>query len=149
MCVYSNDKFSAGMEVKDINTIIDQLARMHAASYAYMDSYPNGGLEQFKKDNPGFISDKWIPADTPETEQENDNFFLFSMSLVATAVKEYTGDKELTAKLEKFMARCIESTKACITTIEEDFNCLLHNDAWCNNFMFNRYEIVSCLQQAH
>ncbi len=136
------------MEVGDIKAILDQLARFHAASYTYINNY-KGGLEQFKAENPDYIADEWIPNATEELKKENDGSLMSCFGLAVTASKEY-GDVAVAKKAEAIVPKVVDLVYGRIRTSEDEFNCLIHNDAWCNNFMFNEYDIefpsIACLQ---
>jgi hypothetical protein len=124
-----------GLNRDQVKLVLDQLARLHASSHHYVETYP-GGLDKFTKDFPIYIKDSWLPAETKEMEEKNDKEILFGVDLMLSILKKYSKDTELTEKVVKFRDHLLKSVKGAIASKKDAFNCLLHNDAWCHNFMF-------------
>jgi hypothetical protein len=124
------------MDMTHIKLVLDQLARLHATSYYYLDHYPGGGVEKFKKDKSMYISDAWFAANSDEMKKKMNDNYVFCCEFLKRAVTEYSDDDDLTARVENFAPNVVSATNNAIRTRSEDFNCLIHNDAWCNNFMF-------------
>ena len=62
--------------------------------------------------------------------QENDKLF-------AEIIEEHCQDNPgLIQKVKDFCSVRKEVCDNIHITHEEKFNCIIHNDAWCNNFMF-------------
>ena len=48
------------MDPSSVKLVAEQLARLHAASHHYLDHFPDGGLDGFKRAHPLFINDRWL-----------------------------------------------------------------------------------------
>ena len=48
------------MDPSSVKLVLEQLARLHAASHHYLDHFPDGGIDGFKRAHPLFINDRWL-----------------------------------------------------------------------------------------
>ena len=48
------------MDPSYVKLVVEQLARLHAASHHYLDHFPDGGIDGFKRAHPLFINDRWL-----------------------------------------------------------------------------------------
>ncbi len=115
-------------------TVLEQLARFHAASHHFLQTY-EGGLDKFKEDYPIYIHNKWIPS--------GDNTkFIYAMyadmwESISDITKEYGTDEAMVAKVRAMGTTVFtDRLKSVIPPKQKGFNCLTHGDPWCNNFMF-------------
>ena len=119
-----------------VKLVLDQLASLHAASHHYLDHFPDGGVDGFKRTHPVFINDKWLYSKSEESDKKNDDIYTACMQVLLDTWREFGDDEGLATKLSKFAPGVIPEMKRRLKTREETFNCLIHNDAWCNNCMF-------------
>ena len=59
-----------------------------------------------------------------------------NQELFADCIRELTDDQDLIQRVVKFGDNRQERTDAVHPAKDGAFNCLIHNDAWCNNFLF-------------
>ena len=112
-----------------------KLAGMHAASYHFLQTFP-GGLEAFKRDYVHFIMDTWLPAENEEQKKRSEREMTFGYEVLTRLIDAHHPNRELAAKMVAFQPKHMTHLLAVTKTDPEEFNCLLHNDAWCHNFMF-------------
>ena len=71
----------------------------------------------------------------------SENFFETVHKINVAIVEEHCSSAELVRKLKAFGATRQDRINAVHVPPEKGFNCVVHNDAWINNFMF-RYIYV-------
>lgn len=122
-----------------VRLVLDQLARLHSASYHFLQTF---GVEEFKREFPVFVHDLWIPNGGSEAMDKTfEGVLASSYGSFVTAMESFLDREEfpdLPLKLKQFDKVRVETAKRAHRTEqgEGSFNCILHNDAWCNNFMF-------------
>ena len=84
------------------------------------------------------VSDTWIPVEPDEMPPAAaalfDNFFeVFKLIVEDTCSKS---DPELVKKVNAFSKIRNEKMAPIHVPSKDGFNCIVHNDSWCNNFMF-------------
>ena len=115
--------------------VLVQLARIHALSYHMIEIY-EGGLERFKKDYWTLNCEQWCNTETQEMKEMMSLMFDSTFSNYLAILDKYLDDKELLAKLHEFNKVREKTVDAMQLPSKGGFNCLLHNDAWCNNIMY-------------
>ena len=138
------------MNPKQIRAALEKLAIFHGVSYHYVTTI---GLENFRKkfevSQVGVyicnkISSKlfqclntqnWF-SEANDLMTESMDYMVNSYNHVFTMILEqHCEDKDLAQRAQKFE----EKSKAILEKIHKPdgkFNCIIHNDAWCNNFLF-------------
>ncbi len=77
-----------GLDLEHIRMLLDQLARLHAASYHFIQTYP-GGLEAMKETNYRLLfTETWMSTDNKEMKDQFDQM-LTQMYGVATDIIRY------------------------------------------------------------
>ena len=118
-----------------LKAVLVQLARIHAFSYHMMETY-EGGVTRFQKDYWTMNSKAWFNTESKEMADVFEMMSSSNFGMYLAALDKYLEDRELYKKLQKFDEHRSERVQAVHLATSEGFNCLLHNDAWCNNFMF-------------
>ena len=86
------------------------------------------------------------PAEVPAIRAVLTNFLSIAFDVLEGAVSKYSEDERLLRKMTEAdgggggKAGAVERVQDLMKPNEEAFNCLVHFDAWRNNFMF-RYII--------
>jgi hypothetical protein len=122
--------------MKDAMLVLEQLSRFHAASYQFIDEFPGGGLDKFKEVYSLFNHDKWLPSGG-ENDKLVDAMYLNMWHTLSAIVIEYSKNEGLVKKLSAMGGSDFSNHILSVMKPKEGgFNCLIHSDAWCNNFMF-------------
>ena len=124
------------MDAPSVKLVVEQLARLHSASHHYLDHFPDGGVDGFKRAHPAFINDRWLFSRSAEMDERNDEKYAMCMDVLLQTWREFGDDERLAAKLARFAPGVVRFMKERLATREETFNCLIHNDVWVNNCMF-------------
>ena len=83
------------------------------------------------------IGSTWIPMENKGMIELLENFFETVHKINVAIVEEHCqDDPELIRKLKAFGATRQQRINAVHVPQEKGFNCVVHNDAWINNFMF-------------
>ena len=124
-----------GLDMAHLKSVLVQLARIHGLSYHMMKSY-EGGLERFKKDYWFLNSQSWFNLESKELKEMMSMMFDSTFENYLAILDKFLDDRSLFAKVQDFNKVRSEIVEAVHAPKEGGFNTLLHNDAWCNNFMF-------------
>ncbi len=126
-----------------IRLVLQQLARLHATSYHFLTTFP-GGVEAFKKEFDIFTSETWFRKGSEQLEEQTEQMFAGIFASFTTIVEEFCHDNPgLVDKLKEFNTVRKKRVDNIHRPAEDvkGFNCMLHNDSWCNNFLF-KYAIL-------
>lgn len=118
-----------------LKLVLVQLARIHGLSYHMIEKY-DGGLDRFKKDYYNMTNDAWFNNETQEMKEMMTMIFDSTFANYMAVLDKYMDDEALMTKVREFNKIRAAKVEAIHPPKEGGFNCLLHNDAWCNNFMF-------------
>lgn len=122
--------------MEQIKLVLEQLALIHATSYHFIQTYP-GGLEKFKQDFEEMISNQWFRHDPKE--DVSFERFLANQDVTFVQIGEEAGPRVrrgLLEKVKKFSLSRKKIVDQVLAVKEEQFNCIVHGDSWCNNFLF-------------
>ena len=130
-----------GLTEGQLRLLLLQLARLHATSYHLLQTFPKGG-EAFQKQFSLIARETWVlenNSGSGNLKHTLDQMFTdYHNSFVAIARDLWTGDPSVIRKLEAF-GTVRKDRVGAIHRLAEDgkgINCILHNDSWCNNFLF-------------
>jgi thiamine kinase-like enzyme len=115
--------------------VLSSLAYFHAASHHFIETYSGGGLAKFKSDFPIVNHTIRHRVALERTPVRNAKMCL-TFDVLVQVVKKFGGDDDLTRKFVRSSETIVKQLLETHVVSEGEFNCLLHNDAWCNNFMF-------------
>ena len=65
----------------------------------------------------------------------NENMFKSNEFITLSVLEEFEEDKQVIEKFKEFLPKRKEIIEN-LQIAQGNFNVILHNDAWCNNFMF-------------
>ena len=118
-----------------LKSVLVQLARIHGLSYHMIENY-EGGLDRFKKDYWFMTSQSWFNQESQEMKEMMTMMFDSTFGNYLAVLDKFLDDRSLLTKVQEFNKIRAEKVEAVHAPKEGGFNTLLHNDAWCNNFMF-------------
>ena len=83
-------------------------------------------------------SDTWYSVEDESMKETLDTMFDKSFDVFRAIVEEFCNDNdpELVKRVNDFCKVRKERMKAVHVPSRDGFNCIVHNDSWCNNFMF-------------
>lgn len=84
------------------------------------------------------VSDTWIPVEPSEMPPEASAIFMNTFEIFRLIVEDSCSDSDpnLVKKFNAFSKVWMEKMAPVHVPSKEGFNCIIHNDAWGNNFMF-------------
>ena len=134
------DKTQGLLKMSHVKLILTQLAEFHATTYHMIQTY-EGGLGQFRKEFPHLNQAKWIEQNE-NMDRTFEGMIRNSCEVLLSILESDHGEEEpeLYEKAKKFFDKSdmslMDRVSTCHVPKEEGFSCLVHNDAWYNNFMF-------------
>ena len=83
-------------------------------------------------------ADTWFPVEDEAMKQTLDTMFDKSFDVFRCVVENFCSkdNPELVKKVNEFCKVRKEKMKTIHMPSKDGFNCIVHNDSWCNNFMF-------------
>jgi hypothetical protein len=75
-----------GLDIEHVKMLLDQLSRLHAVSYHFVQTYP-GGLENLRKDYDLFFDQGWMSSPNPDMQKQFEDM-MTQMYGVATDIIE-------------------------------------------------------------
>ena len=88
-----------------LRLILDQLSRIHAFSYHYLETYP-GGLTSFKSDMPEYNLHNWVPGERDEMEEGLRKGTQAFMEVFTNIIEEECCQR-LATKIRRFSQVCV------------------------------------------
>ena len=129
-----------GLKMDQIKPALSQLSAIHAASFRFIEV--TLGLDRFKADFECLNNVEYFSTENEERRTEE---LLDGFDLITKAVfREFIEDAGLLRKIEDFYPKRKRNLDPLFRP-RGKFNCILHNDAWCNNMMFNDADEVKML----
>ena len=116
-----------------IKMVLEQLAYFHVQSYHFINNY-TGGEKIFKKDFWTMNGDNY--AGTERQQELMDTMFETFYKTFEAMMEVFLDDKKNLERVKLFGKGLIELMAKVHKPSDNGFNCLIHNDAWINNFMF-------------
>ena len=127
-----------GFDMAHLKVVLEQLAYFHAQSYHFINNY-TGGEKTFKKDFWTMNGTNYTPTDIQQdlVDTMSETFY----KTFETMMEAFLEDKENLERVKRFGKVRKEHVAKVNKPSETGFNCLIHNDAWINNFMF-RHSLI-------
>ncbi len=126
----------AGLDKERAEKALEWMARMHAASYHYLRTY-EGGLAKFGAEFSSVIHDDWVSQRDKMMKMFLEAFLGSADTAFKAIIAEHLKEKrpDLVQRVMQFRERHGERL-ASLHNAMGSFSCLIHNDAWTNNFLF-------------
>ncbi len=123
-----------GLDLPACRKVLRQLALFHAYTFHFIEKF---GTDAFKEHHPEFIHDRWWPPS--ETGDYVDVMYSEMYQVMASITEEFSDDADLSRRVAAIgEAEFLRRIHAVTPPSEEGFNCLIHGDAWVNNFLFRQ-----------
>ena len=121
--------------------VLDQLALYHAATHDILNKYP-GGKEAFTKENDIAMYSDLLFEGSEEMIKMNEwwigSLYKSTVDIIGDHCTVPFVDDHYPGRMEKYSKtkNMKNVLKGLPEKREKQFECLIHGDAWCNNFLF-------------
>lgn len=121
-----------GLDDSHITLVVQELARLHAASVILEDSM---GTETFLQKY-DFLDDFFIGTKSENVTQMFQDIFVQYVEMGVNIARRMDGYEKVAKSLEKMAPKAFEILKKNITTHDPKFTVINHGDCWNNNLLF-------------